>query len=76
MDIKKIFDLFRKKKEQTFPRYEGSAHQKLYEEIAKEMNDDPQNVYEIAHGKIVYSYDDRAIREQLKQRFPKFKVEK
>ncbi len=72
MEIKDFFDLFRRKKKkdvQTFQRYEGSAHQKLYEEIAKDLNADPQHVYEIAHGKRIRCYDDEAILEQLRMRF-------
>ena len=37
----------------------------VYEKVASELDSDPQHIYEIAHGKALYSYDDYVIYDCL-----------
>ena len=59
---------FFSKKRREFGDYKQSKNSSVYEQVASELNSHPQHVYEIAHGKALYSYDDRVIYDRLCQR--------
>ena len=61
----KFLDFFKKK--QKYKDYKLSEKSLVYEKIASELNSHPQHVYEIAHGKALYSYDDLVIYDRLCQ---------
>ena len=60
-----LFSFFKKKKE--FRDYKSSDNSLIYEKIAKELNNNAQHVYEIAHGKAIRCHDDYIISERLIQ---------
>lgn len=55
-----ILSLFKKQKE-SFGDYTQSRNATRYERIAERLSTSAQHVYEIAHGKLFHSHDDRVI---------------
>ncbi len=58
---------FFSKKRREFRDYKQSNNSSVYEKVASELDSHPQHVYEIAHGKPLYNYDDRVIYDRLCQ---------
>ena len=58
-----IFHLFKKKRE--YGDYRLSENAAKYEEIASELGNTAQHVYDIAHGEALRSYDDYVIFDRL-----------